>query len=90
MVDRVGGQDHVDTAVDALAGSALAGEKRGPLLLTPRDSRDTRDLAELHRTLPRGATVYLLGGTDALSANVQNQVTAAGFVPKRLQGATAT
>lgn len=118
-VDRVGGQDRIDTAVDAsrlqfadatstdpyarkaavgvlsrmdtfadaLAGSALAGEKRGPLLLTPSDSLDARDLAELHRTLPRGATVYLLGGPDALSPNVQNQVKAAGFVPKRLQGA---
>jgi hypothetical protein len=118
-VDRVGGQDRVDTAVDAsrlqfadvtstdpnarkaavgvlsrmdtfadaLAGSALAGEKHGPLLLTPSNSLDSRDLAELHRTLPRGATVYLLGGTGALSMNVQNQVKSAGFVPKRLQGA---
>jgi hypothetical protein len=118
-VDRVGGQDRVDTAVDAsrlqfadatstdpnarkaavgvlsrmdtfadaLAGSALAGEKRGPLLLTQSGSLDPRDLAELHRTLPRGATVYLLGGANALSTTVENQVKAAGFVPKRLQGA---
>jgi hypothetical protein len=50
------------------------------VLCAPRD--------ELVRALPKGATVYLLGGTSALSDRVAGDVTAAGFAPKRLAGAT--
>ena len=118
-IDRVGGADRVETAVDAsrfeftaagaagsglrsascvvlsrmdtyadaLAGSALAGQKSCPLLLTPTGSLDPRVLAEAHRVLAPGGTVYLLGGTSALSSSVESAVRAADFVPKRLAGA---
>ena len=76
----------MDTFADALSGSALAGAKNGPLLLTPSSSLDPSVLAELRRVLPRGATVYLLGGTGALSADVETTLRAEGFVPRRLAG----
>lgn len=98
-MDRVGGADRIDTAVDvsrlayvaaaadgrhakavvlsrsdtfadALAGAALAGHLDAPLLLTATTSLDARTAAEIHRCLPPGGTVYLLGGSDALSPNV--------------------
>ena len=56
-----------DTYPDALAGAPLAAAKGGPLLLTARDALDGRVEAELGRALPPSSTVYLLGGTGALS-----------------------
>ena len=76
-----------DTYADALAGSALAAEKHGPLLLTPTDSLNPATVAELHRALAPGATVYLLGGSQALSPGVEQALKAQGFTTKRLQGA---
>ncbi|MEZ0106246.1 putative cell wall-binding protein [Catenulispora sp. EB89] len=75
-----------DTYADALAGSALAAEKHGPLLLTPTDSLDASTAAELHRALAPGATVYLLGGPKALSPAVEQALHNQGFTTKRLQG----
>lgn len=75
-----------DTYADALAGSALAGEKHGPLLLTPTDSLDAGTATELHRALAPGATVYLLGGPKALSPAVEQALNQQGFTTKRLQG----
>jgi len=59
-----------DTFADALGGSALAAAKEGPLLLTPTNSLDTTTKAEIDRVLNSGDTVYLLGGTGAISASV--------------------
>ena len=75
-----------DTYADALAGSALAAEKHGPLLLTPTDTLDASTAAELHRALAPGATVYLLGGPKALSPAVEQALHGQGFTTKRLQG----
>jgi putative cell wall-binding protein len=75
-----------DTYADALAGSALAAQKHGPLLLTPTDSLDPATVAELHRALAPGATVYLLGGPKALSPGVEQALKDQGFTTKRLQG----
>ncbi|MBS2547052.1 cell wall-binding repeat-containing protein [Catenulispora sp. NL8] len=75
-----------DLAADALAGNALAAEKDGPLFMTGTTSLDPRVQAELTRILPRGANVYILGGTRALSDEIDTQVGALGFTPVRLAG----
>lgn len=76
-----------DTFADALAGSALAVAKRGPLLMTPPTSLEADTKAEIQRVLAPGGTVYLLGSSGALSVNVENAVKALGFTVKRMQGA---
>jgi hypothetical protein len=65
----------------------LAADVGGPLLLTTPASLDPRVLAEIQRVLPAGGTVYLLGGTDALSTAVESAVRAAGYQTQRLSGA---
>lgn len=70
----------------ALTGQSLAGQKQGPLLMTPKTSLSTSVQNELKRTLKPGATVYLVGGTDILSSAVASKVSSLGFTPKRLAG----
>lgn len=76
-----------DTFADALSGSALAGSKGGPLLLTGTDALDQRTAQEIRRVLAPGGSVFLLGDTEALSAKVQAQVTGLGYTVHRLAGA---
>jgi hypothetical protein len=75
-----------DSPSYALTAAALAGRKQGPVLPTAKSSLSSAASAELKRTLKKGATVYLVGGTDFLSSKVSSQVTALGFTPKRLAG----
>lgn len=75
-----------DAFADALAGSALAGA--GPMLLTAREALDGAVAQELKRILEPGATVFLLGGTGALSDAVRDAVSDLGFVSERLAGPT--
>ena len=75
-----------DTFADALGGTALAVQANGPLLLTPTASLDKGVEAELKRILQPHATVYVLGGTAALSPAVANRVTALGFTVERISG----
>lgn len=49
-----------DDPADALSGSPLTGE--GPMLLTTSDTLPDVTRTELHRVLPNGGTVYVLGG----------------------------
>jgi putative cell wall-binding protein len=72
---------------DALAGGPLAAAKSAPLLLTSSGSLDAVTSAEIQRVLPNGGTVYLLGGTSALSDAVASAITALGDVPMRIAGA---
>jgi putative cell wall-binding protein len=76
-----------DQFADALAGGPLAAAKRGPLLLTTSGSLDAVTKTEIQRVLPAGGTVYLLGGTSALSDAVAAAITAIGDVPVRVAGA---
>jgi hypothetical protein len=76
-----------DAFADALAGGPLAAAKHAPLLLTSSGSLDAVTAAEIQRVLPKGGTVYLLGGTSALSDAVANAITAMGDVPTRVAGA---
>lgn len=75
-----------DDYPDSLAGAALTGA--GPLLLTPAGRLDAAVARELARALPDGATVYLLGGEQALAPAVADAVTALGLVPRRLAGSS--
>jgi putative cell wall-binding protein len=56
------------------------------LLLTTSSSLNDVTKAEIQRVLPIGGTVYLLGGTSALSDDVATAVTAIGDVPTRVSG----
>ena len=76
-----------DQYPDALAGGPLAASVGGPLLLTSSAALDAPVLTEIKRVLPPGGTVYLLGGTAALSDAVASSVTSAGFKVQRLSGA---
>jgi putative cell wall-binding protein len=76
-----------DAFPDALAGGPLAAAKHGPLLLTSSASLDPVAKAEIQRVLKPGGTVYLLGGTAALSSSVSSAVSALGFGAVRLSGA---
>lgn len=71
---------------DALAAGVLAGKINGPVLLTWKDSVGPGLDAELSRL---GVTkVYLLGGTDAISASVKTSLTTATRSVERIAGAT--
>jgi putative cell wall-binding protein len=75
-----------DDFADALAGSSL-GLGLAPLLFSgstgPLPAATRR---ELQRTLQPGSTVYLLGGTAALPATLEEELRSLGFAPVRLAG----
>lgn len=66
-----------DIFADAVTGSSLAAEVNGPLLLTPTDGVRQEVLDELDRLGVE--TVYVLGGEDALSSDVEADLKAAGY-----------
>ena len=76
-----------DAFPDALAGTPLAATKGGPLLLTTPTSLGQAVADELKRVLPTGRTVYLLGGTAAISDVVVRRIADLGYKPVRLAGA---
>jgi putative cell wall-binding protein len=67
---------------DALGGAALAGTVDGPLLLTQTGSLPAPVLTEVKRL--KAKNVYILGGTGAVSAAVQNALDSnlSGFVTR--------
>jgi hypothetical protein len=76
-----------DGFADALAGTPLAAGFMAPILLTPPTALDPRTSAEMQRVLGGpGKTVYLLGGTSALSAGVETAVQALGYTTVRFAG----
>ncbi len=93
-----GSADHVligraDNFPDSLGGAALAAG-RGPVLFTdgiasgqdnPVLNPATRE--ELGRVLRPGGTVYLLGGTAAVSTATEQELRDAGLTVERLAGA---
>ncbi len=71
---------------DALGGSALAGAVDGPLLLTLPDVLPAEVSSEVRRL---GAdTVYILGGTGAVSADVESSLRSLGLAVIRIGGAS--
>jgi len=75
-----------DGYADALTGGSLASAKGGPLLLSDLEALPAAVAAELTRALVPGSSVYLLGGTSALSPSLEQSVTALGFTPVRIAG----
>lgn len=75
-----------DAYPDALAGAPLAAANNGPMLLSYPATLPATVAAELTRAVVPGATVYLLGGTSALSPAVDQAVQALGFRTVRLSG----
>lgn len=73
---------------DGLVGAPLAERKQGPLLLTSPNFLSGGAEDEIRRVLPTGKTVYILGGTAAVSVNVENRLRALGYQVTRLWGNT--
>jgi hypothetical protein len=76
-----------DDYPDALVGAALAAARNAPLLFADGGTLTSSTQTEIERVLPRGATVYLLGGEAAIPASVATLLTSMGYVPQRYSGA---
>lgn len=79
-----------DAFPDALAGAPLAGDDAcilytagGPGISLNADTR-----TEIDRALPSGGRVNILGGTNAVSQEVEDELTAAGYEVVRFAGAS--
>ena len=75
-----------DLFPDAQAGTPLAIELGAPLLLSQPDVLSTETEDEIERVLPEGRTVYLLGGTAALSDDVEDRLQTLGYQTVRYGG----
>ncbi|MCU1376484.1 MAG: hypothetical protein JWO68_3770 [Actinomycetia bacterium] len=71
---------------DALTAGPLAAKVGGPLLLTPGATLDPAVLAEVVRL--KVTTVYLVGGTTALSPAIATALAGAGINAVRVAGAS--
>ena len=78
-----------DNFADALAGSYLANVKGAPILLH-RNSGTGDELNEAYiaKNLAAGGTVYLLGGTAAIPAAIEENLISLGYHVVRLSGET--
>ncbi|MDO8885557.1 cell wall-binding repeat-containing protein [Candidatus Oleimmundimicrobium sp.] len=79
-----------DAFPDALAGGVLADAKSAPILLTSSISLDAATKDEINRCLNYAPkTVYILGGTGAISADVESEVKAldSDYTVTRISGA---
>jgi hypothetical protein len=76
-----------DVFADALGGAALAAHRNGPLLLTNSAKLDAETLGEIQRILPAHGTVYVLGGTTAVSPAVTAKLQSLGYTIDRVAGA---
>lgn len=71
---------------DALAGTPLAVRLTAPLLLTSPGHLDDPVAAEISRVLPKGSTVVILGGSNAVATSVDGQLSSMGYTPSRIAG----
>lgn len=72
---------------DALAASSLAGKLDAPVLLTSTKSLSPECLSEMKRLGAK--TAYIVGGTAAVSADVEKQIKGNGISVRRLAGDNA-
>lgn len=80
--------------VDGLVASPLASEKKAPLLLTSAGKLDSSVKAELKRVMDLKSTtgvntskkVYLAGGVNSISKDVENELKDMGLKVTRLSG----
>lgn len=88
-----GGADHAviardDVFADALAAGPLAGAG-GPILLSPPGpALHPGALIALQQILPRGRTVWLVGGIQAVSPEVERELVDGGWDVRRISGET--
>lgn len=75
-----------DLFPDALVGVPLAAAKHAPLLLTTGKALPGSTKTELLRVLPKGKTVYVLGGTGAVPDSVVHQLETLGYRVVRYGG----
>lgn len=71
---------------DALAGAPLAYKLQAPILLSPTSGLTEEVRTEIQRLAPK--TIYLLGGTAALSSTIESELRQK-YEVKRLSGYTA-
>ena len=71
---------------DALAGSYLANMKKAPILLYTNSGLSAETVAFIQANLKENGTVYILGGTGAIPATVEE--TLAAYSVTRLSGKT--
>lgn len=91
-ISNAGWADSADTAIittgndfpDALAAAPLAKKYNAPILLTPPNSLDLSVNTELSRLKVK--KVFIIGGTGAVSTNVEAQLKAKGIACTRLSG----
>ena len=75
-----------DNFPDALAASPAAYQEHLPILLTHQDSLPSQTQQALQQLKPQ--TVFLMGGTAAVSSSVSDQITSMGISVYRVAGAT--
>ena len=73
-----------DVFADALTASSLAAEVEGPILLTSPGTLDGRVADELDRLGVE--TIYMVGGTAALSTEIEEELRADGYDIRRIEG----
>lgn len=79
-----------DVFADALAGSPLAADDSCILYTTggPDAPLDADTRTEIDRALPDAGRVRIMGGDQAVSTLVEDEITAAGYVVERFEGPT--
>ncbi len=88
IADKLGSYDSVvlvnatSTMSDGLSASGLAGKEKGAILLTKKDSIPKVTMDRLKKV----KKVYIIGGENAISAKVANEITAAGIKVERIGG----
>lgn len=70
--------------VDALTGSLLAAVKDGPMLISRKNKLSPEVEKELDRL--NAKKVYLLGGSNAISKNVEEEIKKLGYQVERIGG----
>ncbi len=79
-----------ESYADGLSAAALAGAVGGPVILTDPDAlKGSTSLAigQINSTTAAGHTVYIVGGTAAVSAGVATSLTDLGYTVSRVSGA---
>jgi putative cell wall-binding protein len=76
-----------DSFADSLAAGALAGALDAPVLMTPPgEGLAAATENELGRLLSNHGTVRIIGGTAAVSAQVESDLSSLGYSPVRIAG----
>lgn len=63
-----------NAVVDGLASAPLAKKAGAPILLTKKDSVPTETMKEIERLVEKGSKIYLIGGENTISKEVEAQL----------------